>query len=95
MKNSALIQNKITAIVLFAFSIIYPQVIFANNMFLQISQQEHFIEEGGEKEIISKYSGLVVTSDYSEKVVLVCKIPLSRYESFQKEMIHNIEITEL
>jgi uncharacterized YigZ family protein len=45
--------------------------------------------------IISKYSGLVVTSDYSEKVVLVCQIPLSRYESFQKEMIHNIEITEL
>jgi uncharacterized YigZ family protein len=46
-------------------------------------------------EIISKYSGLVVTSDYSENVVLVCRIPLSRYESFQREMIHNIEITEL
>jgi uncharacterized YigZ family protein len=46
-------------------------------------------------EIISKYSGLIVTSDYSEKVVLVCQIPFSRYESFQREMIHNIEITEL
>jgi uncharacterized YigZ family protein len=46
-------------------------------------------------EIIAKYSGSVVSSDYSEKVVLVCQIPQSRYESFQKEMIHNIEITEL
>ncbi len=47
------------------------------------------------REIITRHHGNIVSSDYSEKVVLICQIPLGRLKSFQEEMIHNVEITEL
>ncbi len=47
------------------------------------------------REIISKYKGTIVSSDYSDKVVLICHVPLGTFGAFQDEMIHNIEISEL
>ena len=44
------------------------------------------------QDLISRYKGNVIDSDYSEKICLRCQIPLSRYPAFQKAIIHKIEI---
>ena len=47
------------------------------------------------REIISRHEGNIISSDYSDKVVLISHIPLGKFSSFQKEIIHNVEISEL
>ena len=46
------------------------------------------------QDLISRYQGKIVTSDYGEKIILKCQIPFSRYQAFQKAIIHKIEIQD-
>ena len=46
-------------------------------------------------EIISRHRGNIISSNYSDKVILISHIPLGEFNSFQKEIIHNVEISEL
>ncbi|NOQ97367.1 MAG: YigZ family protein [Calditrichae bacterium] len=47
------------------------------------------------REIISRHQGNIISSDYSDKVILISHIPLGEFNSFQEEIIHNVEISEL
>jgi len=47
------------------------------------------------REIISRHQGNIISSDYSDKVILISHIPLGKFNSFQEEIIHNVEISEL
>lgn len=46
-------------------------------------------------EIIQRNQGNIVSSDFTDKVILVCRIPLGKYPSFQREIMHKVEISEL
>jgi len=47
------------------------------------------------QDIITKYKGIIDQSDYSDKIELICRIPVRYINNFQKEILHKIEITEL
>jgi uncharacterized YigZ family protein len=46
------------------------------------------------QDLISRYHGNIINSDYGEKITLHCQIPLTRYSAFQEAIIHKIEIKD-
>jgi uncharacterized YigZ family protein len=46
------------------------------------------------QDLISRYHGKIVASEYGEKITLGCQIPFSWYKAFQEAIIHKIEIKD-